>query len=294
MAMWSQHGRDRFSRVVNAIAQASSIASFAWLLAPVVVAVAASVVAFALGHSWVGAFAGGAATMDLLLVVLLTYPLHKMLRRLFYGFRFTNVSVTLSIDENGSREHLREVALDARIVRPGIRRLPDRYCQPGPRAGDEAPRHRPRVVDGPGRVLDVLYDEAAGCWIYGIDLGGPLPAGTERSVRLHQELDFSRVEYEPWLQRTILDPTDHLRMCLRLPARYWPVSAWGEEGLPAERARKVDVVVDAEHHEIRMDLPKPRFGSIYRIRWAPVDHVSGAPTAALEPHHEPTQQLAVR
>lgn len=289
--MWSQNGRDRFSRVVNAIAQASSIASFAWLLAPVAVALAASVVAFALGHSWLAAFAAGALAMFLLLVVLLTYPLHKMLRRLFYGFRFTNVAITLAIDGNGSRQHVREVELDARIVRTGIRRLPDRYCRPGPMAGRGEPRHTPHIVEGQARVVDVLYDEAAGCWIYGVDLGGPLAAGTDRHVRLQQDLDFTDVQYEPFLQRTILDPTDHLRLRLRVPAKYWPLQASGEEWLLAERARNVDVVIDEEHHEVRMDVAKPRFGSIYRIRWAPADTARHAPLIALNATEPPTSQV---
>ena len=270
--MWPQNSRERARRAWSALAQAASIASFLWIAVPAVVALAAIPVGFLSGHFWIGAFASGAATMLLLLIVLLMYPFHQPLRRIFYGFRITDLQVTIEIDAHGVRCHRRRIQFATRIVRTGIRHLPDRYCCPGPRAGDDVPlRHRPRVVTGNARILGPVYEQSDDCWIYQMDLGAPLSAGTDRTVQLTQELDFTPVNYEPRVQRTILDPTDHLTLCLKVPSNCWPVEASGEEVLPTGGLRAVPVVEDAEHNEVRLDVRRPHFGSIYRIRWSPVN-----------------------
>ncbi len=115
--MWSQAGRDRVRRAVNALAQASSIASVALMAAPIVAALLGSAVAFGLGHPWLGAFAAGAAAMVLVVTLLLAYPLHEMTRRLMYGRRLSCVEIALDVDAASARRHKRTVALDSRIIR---------------------------------------------------------------------------------------------------------------------------------------------------------------------------------
>jgi hypothetical protein len=285
--MWYQGSVSRAVRVFKGLREATSIVSFLWAAVPVAAAFGGTATSLAYGHVWAAAYAGGAASMAIVLAFLLMYPLHPMLRRFWEGFRFACVEITLEIDANGTARHQRSITFVARIVRSGIRSLPDRFCRPGPRADAEALKWsssqtdelRPcpypfRIVEGRGRILGPLYDDVADAWTYQIDFGGPLSAGSEHRVRLTQELDFSDVEYEPRLQRTILHPTDRLVLILKVPEADWPVNAWGEESGMGERTRNIPVNEDKSHHEIRMDVSKPRFGSIYRIRW-------GSPSAGV-------------
>jgi hypothetical protein len=293
--MWSQGTTARFARIFSALSQAASIASFAWVALPVLAPLAAVAAGFALGHPMLGAFAGGAIAMLVLATLVLAFPLRAMIRQLFFGFRHRSVEVTLRIDENGPRQHQRDLALDTRIVRTGIRKIPDQYCAPGPaaktdlepalRALDQAldtdpriaissvpasgPTHAPRVVQGDARVLGPLYDPPNDFWIYDLDLGASLSAGTDRQIRLQQDLDFRMVEYAPRLQRTILDPTDRLLLALKLPNHLWPVEAEGEEFLNPSRPRKLPVQTDERMREVRLVVDRPRYGHIYRLRWSP-------------------------
>jgi hypothetical protein len=269
--MWPQTSRDRAGRVIAAIDQATSIASSGLVLAPVAVALIATVSGFALGPPWIGAFAGGALAMVLLVVLLLLFPLHGAMRCLFYGFRFRSVQITMEIDAHGDRQHRRFSSFATRIVRTGIRRIPDRYCAPGPAESEAtSARHAPKVVSDNAQVLDILYDQNDECWIYQMDLGAPLSAGTDCDVDVEQNLDFSAVGYEPRLQRTILDPTDQLVLCLRVPEHCWPLHAVGEEILPGDRRKSIAVIKDDAHREVRLEKQRPRFGSVYRIRWNPL------------------------
>jgi hypothetical protein len=142
------------------------------------------------------------------------------------------------------------------------------------------------VIQGGARILGPLYDDPNEFWIYQMDLGASLSAGTDREIRLVQDLDFRSVEYAPRLQRTILDPTDHLLLALRLPENHWPIDAEGEEILPGNRPKKVSVDIDQRAREVRLNVNKPRFGSVYRIRWSPV-----APEP--EPHLDTVTQAAM-
>jgi len=297
--MWSQSSRARARRVLATIGQAASIGSFLWVAVPLLAPLLALIVAFALGHSWIAAYAAGAMSMLLLLILVLMYPLHQTMRRIFYGFRFRDVEIVLEIDSEGLRRHTRSAKFLSRIVRTGVRHLPDRYCCPGPPARDSRsasqsarrptghaqarpPSHAPRVIAGDARILGPIYDQLDECWNYQMDLGGALSAGTDREIQLVQDLDFTKVGYGPRLQRTILDPTDHLLLVLRLPANYWPINAEGEEMLPGDRPRKIPVTIDDSHREVRLEVSRPRFGSIYRIRWSPVGQVPGVDDSRLE------------
>jgi len=232
--------------------------------------------------------------MLLLIILVLMFPLRPMMQRLFYGFRFTSVEITLFIDATGSKQHKRYTTFKAKIVRTGLRFLPDHYCAPGPGIGSGAarpealneepsppsftirrptsgmPLHAPRVIQGGARILGPLYDDPNEFWIYQMDLGASLGAGTNREIRLVQDLDFSSVDYFPRLQRTILDPTDHLLLALRLPENLWPVDAEGEELMSGNRPKKIELDIDERLREIRLKVTKPRIGSVYRIRWTPV------------------------
>jgi hypothetical protein len=293
--MWSQSTRARIGRIVEAISQAASVASFLWIAVPVCAPVLGAIVGFSLGHPLIGAFAGGAFSMLLLLILVLAFPLRPMMRQLFYGFRFRSVQITLDLDAEGLRQHKRHSTFKARIVRTGIRRLPDHYCAPGPGIGiggltgsatpnhvahqpefhisrsvPGQPTHAPKVVQGDARILGPIYDDPNEFWIYEMDLGASLSAGTDREIRLTQDLDFRSVEYDPRLQRTILDPTDHLLLALRVPENRWPIDAEAVEILPGNRPRKVSIHIDERLREVRLEVTKPRFGSIYRIRWSPI------------------------
>jgi hypothetical protein len=268
--MWSDSSRDRVGRVVAAIKQAASLGTAVAMLAPIAVAAAAVVSGFLLGHPWIGAFAGGALSMVLLQAALLMFPLHGVMRRLFWGLRFRDVRVTIEIDRHGERRHRRRTEFDVQIVRTGIRKVPDRYCAPGPRGTQtDEPRHAPKVVSGNARALGVLYDHNDECWLYEMDLGAPLGAGALCNLAVEQELDFSGVGYEPRVQRTILDPTDHLELRLNVPDGCWPVKAVGEEILNGDRRKSLELEIDDAHREVRLEVNEPRFGSIYRIRWEP-------------------------
>jgi hypothetical protein len=281
--MWYQGSVSRAVRVFKGLREATSIASFLWVAIPVAAAFAGTVASFASGHAWMAAYAGGAASMTVLLAFLMLYPLHPMLRRFWEGFRFTSIEITLELDAKGPRRHVRSVEFLARIVRSGIRCIPDRFCRPGPRAHDaEAPDRSASdlqlrtcpyplsIVEGRGRVLGPLYDDAVDAWTYQIDFGASLSAGSEHRIRLTQELDFRGATYAPRLQRTIIHPTDRLVLILKVPEAAWPVGASGEEQGMGERTRSIPIKADEAHHEIRMDVSRPRFGSIYRIRWDPI------------------------
>jgi hypothetical protein len=304
--MWSQGSRARIGRIVEAISQAASIASFLWISIPLIVPLAGAIIGFSFGHQMIGAFAGGAISMLLVVALLLMFPLRPMMRRLFYGFRFESVEITLDLDADGPKQHKRHSAFKAKIVRTGIRSLPDHYCAPGPGVGEGGvaepktsthgqlqapitisrptpgpPQHAPRVIQGDARILGPLYDPPNEFWIYEMDLGASLSSGSEREIRLVQDLDFRSVEYGPRLQRTIIDPTDHLLLALRLPENQWPIGAEGEEILPGNRPKKIPVSIDQRTREVRLEVNKPRFGSIYRIRWSPVGPKSPLDTAEL-------------
>lgn len=291
--MWSQGTRARIGRIVEAISQAASVASFLWIVLPVLLPLAGALIGLLLGHGWIAAFAGGAIAMLCAVVLVLTFPLRPMLQRLFYGFRFQSVEITLDLDADGAKRHKRYSTFKAKAVRTGMRSLPDHYCAPGPEIGASAstkeelpdgqgfpqitirhgaqgkPGHAPRVVQGDAHILGPLYDAPNGFWIYQMDLGASLSSGTERDIRLVQDFDFRSVAYAPRLQRTILDPTDHLLIALRVPEHRWPVDAEGEEILPGNRPKKISVKFDHRAREVRLEVAKPRFGSVYRIRWSP-------------------------
>lgn len=133
------------------------------------------------------------------------------------------------------------------------------------------PDHAPQVLQGDARILGPLYDAPNDFWIYQMDLGASLSSGAEREVRVVQKLDFSPVDYPPRLQRTILDPTDHLVLALRVPAAQWPITAEGVELLSGHRPKEMPVEVDDRRREVRLEVDGPRFGSVYRLRWLPVE-----------------------
>lgn len=289
--MWSRGSIERWRRAINAAAQAVGISASVLTILPLLIPLSGAAVAFALGHPWIGAFAAGAAAMLCALVVLLALPLRGALRRILYGFRYRVAETTLHIDADGPRVHRRTSRYCVKIVRTGIRRIPDRYCAPGP--GREArrlqshgpravPGHRPRVVSGAAKIVGLLWDSDDECWNYLMDLGAPMSAGAQREIKLEQAFDFCGVGYDPRLQRTILDPTDRLILRIRMPAERWPVTAEGEEFLPEHHPRTLPVNVDEAHREVTLDVAKPKFGHVYRLRWSSVSPRSQSPTPAVD------------
>ena len=265
---------------MDALSQGASIASLLIVVVPAAVPIVGAVLAFSLGQSWVGAFAAGGAAMVVVLVLVAALVLPGTIRRVIYGFRYRRVEITLELDARGGRIHSRTTRVAIGIVRTGIRTVKDRYCAPGPRCDGRLIRgqgaraglhHEPRVRQGTARVVALLWDANDECWNYQLDLGAPLAAGAEREVVLEQNLDFRGVAYEPRLQRTVLDPTDHLVLRLRLPDTHWPLEVEGEEILKGGRPKRLPVVIDAEHREVYLEVRKPEFGGVYRLRWSPVD-----------------------
>ncbi len=305
--MWSQGTRQRGQRAIRALAEASSIGALVLVLVPMLAPFAASAIAFSLGHEWIGSFAAGAVSMFVLLVLVIAFPLHQALRRIFYGFRLCHVEIAMSLDDQAPKVHRRTAVFQPRIVRTGERHIPDRYCAPGPRSALQSqvgtpsskPAHSPRVVRGNAQILGPLYDSADDCWNYQMDLGASLASGIVREIRLEQTLDYRSEDYEPRLQRTILDPTDHLTLRLKIPRERWPIDAEGEELLSGNRPRKLKVNTDEEHGEVVLEVKKPRFGRIYRIRWTSTEAGLGREGAVgerqeLGSHGLPTRAAPVK
>lgn len=281
--MWSLSNRARVARALKALSEAGSIAAFLKLLAPVAATISGAIVAFALGHGSIAAFLAGGLCALIVATLGVFFPLRAVFRRLVYGYRLVEVRITLLIDAFGSNQHERIVELVPHIIRTGTRLIQDRYCEAEPRSDDrKAPQHKPTLVGGEGVVLGPTWDGASRLWRYYVELGAPQVAGDETRLTLRQLLDFRRRPHLPTLQRTIVEPTDSLTLKLVLPASHWPVVACGEAVVPGDLRRRMEVELDAAHHEIQLHVPNPRFGTSYLIRWTSVSpHSAPEPSVAL-------------
>jgi hypothetical protein len=181
------------------------------------------------------------------------------------GYRYVQAEYIYEIDARDVQRHSQTIRLMIEAIRPGVAIFELRYRWTG--TGTE---HTPEVLSANHHLLGTVLRTKD--WRhYFVHLGRELEIGEREEVITRQEFRDERNDFLPFLGKVIKDPINSLTLRVLVPRQLRPTGVVFRELRSdiegADILREEGGTWDQHTHEMKWQIPAPRFGRYYEISW---------------------------
>lgn len=199
------------------------------------------------------------------------------------GYRWIDATYTYSIDAADPHRHCQRTDVVIQAIRDGVRTFTNLYRWSG--SGQES---APEVTSFGHSVAGEI--ERSMAWRrYDVRLDPSLRRGETTTISLVQHFYDADERFEPFLGKSVHEPTRRLTLRVELPMRLIPERAWTvEQASPGPRARVLsrEAIAPERNGDVAMlewRIARPVHGRSYQLRWgyAPDRSLYSPPPEAL-------------